>query len=68
MNAILRTYLDENKYTDTIVEVDDEHTFISSFAETVPFSVGSNQVVLPVEELTHKELMEAVHNTSIDNF
>lgn len=52
MKAILRTW-DGPKATfeDRIVTVDNRHDFLNGpYADTVPFAVGSNQEILPIEE------------------
>lgn len=48
--AILRTYASETNILDVMVEVEDEHDFTDSYADTVPFSVGSNQSILDPDD------------------
>jgi hypothetical protein len=51
MIAILRTYLKETIIIDEQVEVDDDHIFAyGPYQSTVPFSVGSNQEIIPYED------------------
>jgi len=51
LEAILRTYVSEGFYFDEIVLIDATHDFIGGpYQDTIPFAVGSNQEVLPVEE------------------
>jgi hypothetical protein len=48
MTAILRTYISESVFTEEMVQVDDNHIFAyGSYQDTVPFSVGSNQDIIP---------------------
>lgn len=51
MKAILRTYYSESFYSDKIVEVRDERAFSDPYGEAVPFSVGSNQRILPGDKV-----------------
>jgi len=51
MTAILRTYISESVFTEEMVQVDDDHIFAyGPYQDTVPFSVGSNQSILPFED------------------
>jgi hypothetical protein len=51
MKAILRTYHNEHSATDRVVEIDDNHEFYNGpYQDTVPFAVGSNQAILPIED------------------
>jgi hypothetical protein len=51
MTAILRTYISENVFTEEMVEINDDHIFAyGPYQDTVPFSVGSNQSILPFED------------------
>jgi hypothetical protein len=51
MTAILRTYLNETTVIEEQVEIDDNHIFAyGPYQDTVPFSVGSNQQILPLED------------------
>lgn len=52
MKAVLRTWNIPNAtYEDQIVTVDNHHNFLNGpYADTVPFAVGSNQEILPIEE------------------
>ena len=68
MIAVLRTYNGEELDHDTLIHVDDDHEFYDSHADTVPICVGSNQTVLDLEDLTHKELLNAVRNSTIKVF
>jgi hypothetical protein len=48
MTAILRTYLNEKVICEEKVEIDDDHIFAyGPYQETVPFSVWSNQDIIP---------------------
>ena len=50
MTAILRTYQSETTFTEELVEISDDHIFAyGPYQDTVPFSVGSNQEILPFE-------------------
>jgi len=52
MKAILRTHLNETRFVDKIVDIDDNHDFAGGpYQDTVPFAVGSNQEILPLEDL-----------------
>jgi hypothetical protein len=51
MKATLRTYHNEHYATDRAVEIDDNHDFSNGpYQDSVPFAVGSNQAILPLEE------------------
>jgi len=51
MKAILRTYLSETSFEEKIVDIDDDHIFAyGPYQDTVPFTVGSNQSILPYED------------------
>lgn len=51
MKAILRTYFNETSFEDKLCEIDDDHNFAyGPYQSTVPFSVGSNQTILPYED------------------
>jgi len=52
MKAILRTWdTRESTFEDVIVEVRADHKFSEGpYVDTVPFTVGSNQEILPFEE------------------
>ena len=51
MKAILRTWFSDMFHVDDIVEIHDNHEFFNGpYADTVPFSVGSNQEILPLED------------------
>jgi hypothetical protein len=51
MIAILRTYLNETIISEELVEVDDDHIFAyGPYQSTVPFSVGSNQAIIPFKD------------------
>ena len=51
MKAILRTYKNEQDFTEKLVEVSDEHEFSDGpYEDTVPFAVGSNQTIIPLDE------------------
>jgi hypothetical protein len=67
MKAILRTYYDKSSsHTDKVVEINDNHDFSrGAYVDTIPFAVGSNQTILPLEEgnlgdLTPKEARQIV--------
>lgn len=62
MKAILRTYQNNRgNYTESIVEIDDDHDFANSpYVDTVPFSVGSNQCILPYEEPAIQRIFHVV--------
>lgn len=48
MKAILRTWKSETEKEDTVVEIADNHNFADGpYVDTVPFTVGSNQEILP---------------------
>lgn len=50
MKAILRTHFSETKLVDKIVDIDDKHNFVGGpYQDTVPFSVGSNQEIIPLD-------------------
>jgi hypothetical protein len=50
MKAILRTYHSEQKYTDQLVKIDDNHDWARGpYQDTAPFTVGSNQTILELE-------------------
>jgi len=52
MKAILRTYNKETLVSDKIVDISDDHDFSNGpYVDTVPFSVGSNQTIIPIEYL-----------------
>jgi len=58
MKAVLVTYNGEMKESRVIVEISDDHNFADGpYADTVPFSVGSNQSIQPLE--WHQDLKEA---------
>lgn len=51
MKAILRTYHTDGRYDDRLVDVRDDHQFGDGpYGDGVPFAVGSNQDILPVED------------------
>lgn len=51
MTAILRTYLNERVICEEKVEIDDDHIFAyGPYQDTVPFSIGSNQSILPYDD------------------
>jgi len=51
MKAILRTYHSETNISEEVVEISDDHHFEDGpYVDTIPFSVGSNQSVLPLDE------------------
>lgn len=51
MMAVLRTYQGEDKITDKLVEISDDHNFANGpYVDTVPFAVGSNQAIIPEDE------------------
>lgn len=58
MRAILRSYGCDGRYCDELVQVDDDHDFGADqyAAETIPFPVGSNQAVLPLEDVGLMEI------------
>ncbi|MBV6513914.1 MAG: hypothetical protein FMNOHCHN_03496 [Ignavibacteriaceae bacterium] len=57
MKAILRTYDKDSHISDKIVEISDNHDFLDGpYADTVPFSVGSNQSILPLDWLIEEKL------------
>lgn len=59
MKAVLRTYDKEKHISDKIVEISDSHDFLDGpYADTVPFSVGSNQSILPLTWLIEEKLEE----------
>lgn len=58
MKAVLRTYDKEKHISDKIVEISDSHDFFGPYADTVPFSVGSNQSILPLTWLIEEKLEE----------
>ena len=49
MKAILRTYQSETDYSDRLVDVRDKSAFADPYGDAVPFSVGSNQKVIPCD-------------------
>jgi hypothetical protein len=58
MKAVLRTYHSETRKTDRIVNIDSAHDFADGpYVDTVPFAVGSNQAILPIEDL-RPEILE----------
>lgn len=63
MKAILRTYHSETSFTHKLVEIDENHDFANGpYQDTVPFSVGSNQSILPIESFSEKELKAIEEN------
>lgn len=50
MKAILRTYQQDEHVSDKVVEIDDSHNFNDGpYVDTIPFSVGSNQEIVPLD-------------------
>lgn len=63
MKAILRSYHSETSRTDKLVEISDSHDFAQGpYVDTVPFSVGSNQSILPIDYFTAEELAIIAEN------
>lgn len=55
MNAILRTWRSELYYEDSLVQISDNHHFEDGpYVDTVPFSVGSNQEILSVDDFSYE--------------
>lgn len=51
MKAILRTYHSETNITEEVVEISDDHHFEDGpYVDTIPFSVCSNQAIVPLDE------------------
>lgn len=57
MKAILKTYASEKVSNYQLVEISDHHDFTDSYADTVPFAVGSNQEILEYAPLIHDNLL-----------
>ncbi len=50
MKAVLVTYCGEEISDRKIVDIDDNHNFYDGpYVDTIPFSVGSNQSIQPME-------------------
>jgi len=55
MKAVLVTYRGEETAFKDVVEIDDNHNFADGpYVDTIPFAVGSNQSIQPME--LHPEL------------
>jgi len=52
MKAILRTFHSELRFIDVLCEIADDHDWAQGpYQDTVPFSVGSNQTLFPVDRV-----------------
>ena len=59
MKAILRSYLSEDQIIDKVVEIDDDHDFNDGpYVDTIPFAVGSQQNILPLDWIRREYLSQ----------
>lgn len=64
--AILRTYYKE-KYHDTAVMIDEDHDFSGGpYQDTIPFPVGSNQEIVPIDDLSRDAIQDLLEETLND--
>jgi hypothetical protein len=64
--AVLRTHVGELPVLDEIVEISEDWSRGDGIhGDKIPFSVGSNQVILELDELSQDELLMAIENTEL---